>query len=159
MEINPVAHNLVDRGNQFYSRNQYEQAIEAYREAISLAPDSPYYQPFKFVIGDMLFALQRYQEAAQTYREVVEYSPGHEQAWAGLGKSWMMVGEDRDAVYAFERCLEIDAGAVEAWYYGAIIYSLLGEPEHARQYLQEAIRLRPEWRDAAAEDELLRGYL
>ncbi|MBC7227554.1 MAG: tetratricopeptide repeat protein [Thermoflexales bacterium] len=150
---------LIKQANQCSSRGQYEEAIALYRQAIGLAPDSPIYAAYKFVIGEMLMNLGRHQEAVQVFGEVIAKTPEHDQAWCDLGQCLMVTGEYHRAAHAFERCLEIAPDTAEAWYYGAMVHAQLGQDEQAREYLRKALSLKPAWKKQAQSDPLLKAYL
>lgn len=151
--------NLIKQANQAYSQGQYEEAIALYRQAISLAPDSPIYRAYNFVIGEMLMQLGRHQEAVPVFEEVVTDVPEHDQAWCDLGQCLMVTGQDHEAARAFERCLELASETAEAWYYGAMVHARLGREAQAREYLQKALGLNPAWKKPAQSDPLLKDYL
>lgn len=150
---------LIKQANQYSSQGKYEEAIALYQQAIDLAPNSPIYAAYKFVVGEMLMQVGRHREAAQVLEEVVARTPEHDQAWCDLGQCLMVTGQYREAVRAFERCLEIAPETAEAWYYGAMVHARLGQSEQARRCLQKALSLKPAWKKQAQDDPLLKAYL
>lgn len=159
MDTAEQADELIKQANAFYSQRQYEEAIERYRRAMALMPDSPIYAAYNFVVGEMLFEMGRYQEAIAVYRDVVERTPGHDQPWFDLGQCLMLTGQNQQAVQAFERCLELAPETAQALYYNALVHARLGHEEQARHYLQQAIRLKPHWKKQARSEALLKPLL
>jgi hypothetical protein len=153
------ANELIKQANALSQAKQYDQAIALYQQAMALVPDSPVYQEYNFVIGDLLFKTQRYEAAAQAYRACVAVTPKVDQAWAGLGQCLMLLGKDAEAADAFERCLEANGRSELALYYGAMVSAKLERSERARDYLGRLLSLKPEWEKPARADPLLKGYL
>ena len=159
--MNEVQHpnELIKQANQCYGQGRYEEAIALYRQAIDLAPGSPIYRAYNFIIGEALMKMGRHQEAVSMLEQVVADVPEHDQAWCDLGQCLMVTGQYHEAVRAFGRCLEIAPETAEAWYYGAMVHARLGQGERAREYLRKALALKPAWKKQAQNDPLLKAYL
>ncbi len=153
------ANTLIQQANQLVTHSETEQAIELYREAMALQPDSPIYGAYNFPVGDMLMKLQRFTEAATAYQKAIAFVPEHAQAWCGLGQAQLMLGRYEEAVQSFQHGLTVEPDNAEAWYYSALAYGKLNDEQHARDSLQKALKLKPDWKAAAQQDDLLKKYL
>jgi tetratricopeptide (TPR) repeat protein len=150
------ANAFIRTAQELQTQNRYEEAIAAYEKAIDLFP---IYRSYKFLIGDLYFRLQNYTAAAQAYWAVLEDTPEHAQAWSSLGQCLLLLKQVSKAVEAFDHAVEIDEQLVEAWYYGALAYSYLDQPQETKKRLQRALQLRPDWEPLARQEPLLKTYL
>jgi tetratricopeptide (TPR) repeat protein len=146
------ANEFVQKGNAARSRGQVDAAIRAYREAIELVPA---YASLNLVVGDMRFETGGYGEAAEAYQQVVAFDPGHDQAWAGLGQSFLLLDDFERAADAFESALAANPSNVEANYYGSLLAARAGDPRSAADRLYLALSQRPLWEARAREEPLL----
>jgi len=150
------ANRLIKQGNHFFDKKMYEKAIVAYKEAIRVYPD---YQAYTFIIGECFLKLERFEEAMQAYHETIEHTPGHDQAWNGLGQCLMLQGRDKEAIQAFEEAININVEYSESLYYGAMVYTKLGNSGKAKDFLQRSLAIHPDWALYAKQNPLLKPYL
>jgi tetratricopeptide (TPR) repeat protein len=120
---------LTNLGVAYYNLGQLDDAIEVYLNAIELAPND----------GDIYSNLaaayvQKYQssgaedqlyEALEQYKKAVELKPDLAQAHYGLGVVYALLGQNQDAIQAFEKFQELDTGSDPQ------------ATENAKQYLQQ----------------------
>ncbi len=149
------ANALIAEANTLQAAGQYEEAIQVYKEAISLVPA---YHSFYLVVGDLLQKLERHQEAAEAYRKVIDDNPNHSQAWGGLGVCMMVLGRHEQAAQALDRAVQLDPQDGQSFFYGAMIYTLQGNRRKAKSYLERALKIYPDWTVRAKQDPLLREY-
>lgn len=103
---------LVNQGEQAESYQQVKQAIQAYRDAVELAPTE----------GKVYFRLARLvrmdegddREALRLFREAVLRSPGNTEYRLGLGQLYKELGMRLNARREFQAVLDKDAGNAEA---------------------------------------------
>jgi tetratricopeptide (TPR) repeat protein len=152
------AYDLIKQANQLAAAEP-EQAVHLYQAAMALLPDSPIVGAYNLPVGDMLYRLQRYSEAAAAYQQAIDFVPEHAQAWCGLGQCQLRQGRYEDALHSCAQSRTLEPANAEAWYYSALAYGKLGDDQHARDCLQQALKLRPAWKAAAQQDSLLKQYL
>lgn len=153
------ANALIAQAGQHQQAHENDEAIRLYREAIALMADVPPYVSYNLVLGDLLFQLQRYREAAECYRQLVDAFPEHDQGWSGLGQALALLGEEREALQAFEQCVVLVSDDAPAWYHGAVLHARRGDDATAAQWLRRALKLQPAWRERAASEPVLAAHL
>jgi len=74
---------LVENGNTFYTNNHYQQALEAWTQALAIIPNSP--NVYK-KIGECHEKAAEYQQALESYYQAVKLQPEHWQTWYKIAK-------------------------------------------------------------------------
>lgn len=146
----------IQRGNRLYLQGQFQDAIEAYRQAIELFPG---YRFYNLVIADTLREQQRCEEAVVAYRDLLEFVPANEYGWSGLGQCLLQLEQAEEAVQAFKRALAIQPDNGVICFYAAQAYAWLEDHTNTRSCLQRALSLLPELKERARQDTSLRAYL
>jgi tetratricopeptide (TPR) repeat protein len=105
---------MTNLGVAYYNLGQLDRAIEQYTEAIKIAPNdadirsnlaAAYVQ--KHQMGGESDQLDK---ALEEYQKAVELNPSLAQAFFGLGVVHVLLGQNDDAIKAFERFQELDTG-------------------------------------------------
>ena len=87
-----------------YKREYYEEAIEAYRRALSRNPlDADALRG----MGNALYALERYRKALDAFMQAVNHDPISAN-YAGLGNVYAELKQYNEAVAAYEKAIELD---------------------------------------------------
>lgn len=127
-------------GIVLHKSGQYDDAVDAYRQALQSAPDDA-------LLWNNLGSAQRARgdgEAAEdAFRRAVALAPELTAAWYNLGKMYKTQGRLELAGPALERALQLDAGHVPARVtYGETLRSL-GQVDAAVAAFEQAIRDEP----------------
>jgi tetratricopeptide (TPR) repeat protein len=131
------------RGAVLVKLNRLEEAEEALRQAIRLAPT--FAKPYED-LGHVLLELKRPREAVEVLRNAVRLDPTLEQGWLKLGKALTMLGLGAEADQAFERSFALNpergelALAAEHW--------REGRSEEAERICRKILRATPNNVDA-----------
>ena len=99
----PVA--LAHLGDEYFERQQFELAIEAYQKAIKLAPDDV------DTLNDLGLALYyrgRSAEAADILRKGTEVDPSFQRVWLSLGFVLTAMGRNDEARPILEKAAALD---------------------------------------------------
>ena len=141
-------------GDSLEYLGRYEEAVEAYREAIRLDPEIavPHSD-----LGNSLSHLGRYEEAVEAYREAIRLDPEDAFAHYGLAMSLSDLDRHEEAVEAYREAIRLDPEDAFAHYGLALSLSYLGRHEEAVEAYREAIRLNPEDAFAFAQVSLGNG--
>ena len=101
-----AAFGLNGLGNLLRGLKRYEEAEQAYRQAIALDPKYAY--PWNN-LGNVMKDLERYEEAEQAYRQAIALGPEYAYPWNGLGilLHWKLKRTE-EAEIAFWQALSID---------------------------------------------------
>lgn len=102
-ETNFTAHTWFDHGNLNMTNHQYNEAIQAYTQAINL--DSRLGRAY-LRRGQAYMADGEYQEALEDFDSAVNINPNLVTAYFGAGSVYEKLGRRRDAVIAFRTFIE-----------------------------------------------------
>jgi tetratricopeptide (TPR) repeat protein len=127
-----------NKGNALYDLNRYEEAIAMYEKAIALEPEnaSVYYNK-----GLVLENLNRYEEAIEMYDRAIALKPDDADYYNNKGIALWNLNRYEEALDIYKRCIEINPKAKDGYLYNiGCAYSLMGHPEKALLYLEQALQ-------------------
>jgi len=127
-------------GLSYYESGEFEKAIEAYKQAIKLSPDSPesYYH-----LGMAYSSLGRYKEAVEAYSISIRIKPDYGAAYYNLGHAYSNLNQHDKAIKAFRQAIQHDPNNVETYLALGDAYSDSGKWEKAIATFEAAIRREP----------------
>ncbi len=126
LEDNPVGTGLATRdafaeldafiwvlgGDKSFDKGEYGRAIEAYRKALVVQPESA---AAWSGLGASYGALQQDDRAEQAYREAIRHEPNHVRAWRGLGFHYFTKSRWDEAVQALRETTRLQPDDADAW--------------------------------------------
>src|SRR5215813_1031893 len=92
------------KGVALNTSEQYEGAIEAYKEAIRL---NPAYAEAYNNKGDALYWLNRYKEALEAYEEAIQLNPAYAEAYNNKGYTLYWLKRYEEALEACEEAIQL----------------------------------------------------
>ena len=95
-----VLHNIVGATNQ--SLGNFDEAIEAYKKAISLKPD---YADAYYNMGNVLKTQGNLDEAIKTYQRALSIKPNMPEAYYNMGNAFQDLGKLENAIEAFNKAI------------------------------------------------------
>jgi len=115
-----------------------ESAIQAYQNAISLAPEhiSAWNN-----LGNLYRKLERNDDALVAFQKAVEQNASDAVGWFGLGDLQHALGREDDAIYAFLKAIEFSANYASAWSGLGSCYMVKGLLEQALAAHLKAIEI------------------
>lgn len=136
-------------GNAYRGLSRFEEAIEAYQQAIEL--DDTYVAPWNS-LGRIYVEQERPQEAIDAYRQSIKLDASDARPWNSLGNIYHAQERYDAAVEAFKQAVALDSDY--AWPYRSLgqISEMRGEHASAIEYYEQALNYYPE--DAAEERSL-----
>jgi tetratricopeptide (TPR) repeat protein len=135
------AEQFFKQGVSYYESGQYQQAIEAYKQAVKLAPE---YADANYNLGMAYSSLGQYKEAIEAYKRAIRIKPDYEAAYYNLGHAYSNLKKYDDSVKAFRQAIRKKPDYVDAYYGLGNAYLDSGEDEKAVHTFEEAIRLKPD---------------
>lgn len=105
------ANYLGQLAREHYRAGRFEEAADAYREAIALAPR---YADLRHQFGATLFALDRPDQALTEFVRAVEINPNYVEAHLCCGQALRRLGREIEARDAFAQVLSLDPDNVAA---------------------------------------------
>lgn len=121
-----------------YMNHDYATAEGMARSLLARNPNLPELQ---FVLGDSLMNLQRPEQAIEPLRKAVALRDDYPAAQAVLGRALLQAGQAAEAIPHLKAALPLDTDG-SLHFQLSRAYQSTGEPELARQMLQEYQRLR-----------------
>jgi len=145
LKINPEsAFAWFGAGHCCSSLGRYEEAIQAYKEAIRLKPDFAAYNN----LANTYHELGRNEEAFRAIQQAIRLEPEHAGGYYNLGNACDELGRYEEAIQAYKKAIRLKPDYVNAHYNMGISFGNLGRYEEAIQAYREAIRLKPDFAEA-----------
>ncbi len=120
------------------SMGNNEEAIEAYKQAIHLAPE----QIFAWNnLGNLCTKIGRNDEALVAFQKAIECNPKDPIAWNGLGNVYQKIGYLDDAITAYRKSIQFMPSFAQPWNGLGDTYVCVGRVDDAINAYQQATQL------------------
>ncbi len=139
----PQAHNNL--GNALQEMGQLDEAIAAYRKAISHAPELA---DAHYNLGNALLAKGQVDEAIAAYRQAIALRPGYCEARNNLGNALKEKGQPEDAVAAYREVIALRPNFAAAHNNLGNALKDLGQLDEAIAAYRQTIALNPGYAEA-----------
>jgi tetratricopeptide (TPR) repeat protein len=124
------------------STERIDEAIDAYKQAIRLAPD----QIFAWNnLGNLCAKINRNDEAMIAFRKAVECNPRDPIAWNGLATIHFKIGYVDDAIAAYRKAIQYMPTFAQPWNGLGDVYASIGRTDEALKAYQKAIELNKQY--------------
>ena len=130
----------VDRGNKLIEDGQYEEALDAFEQAIRLEPNKTDAYLRK---GDVLSSLGQTTEALFTYEQAIRLEPDNASAYIMRGRALRELGRFVEALSSYQQAIQLAPFDAVAYSEMGIVLSDLQRYEEAIATYQHALRLSP----------------
>ena len=145
LAITAIAQEMAKAGDTEYRRQEFDSAIEYYKNAIHYSPD---YTTAYFKLARTYFKMKDYENARIILGQNLEVDPRQEQSEKMLGDIYRGTGESEEAIKHYNQAISINSNYHQAYYsLGATLLSN-GDLENARVALNFAIQLAPDYAKA-----------
>jgi len=139
-------------GGIYMMLGQYEEAANAYQEALRISPDDTMLQ---YHLGMALAMMDHYQEAIPVLSSVADREDAPLHILVTLGRCYMKMDKPEDAKVLFQKAIKIDPQHAQSRSWLARAALVMGDLITARQAAIEAVRLKPDDPDYG----ILLGYI
>lgn len=130
----------LEKGLEHYNAGRYKEAVEAYKEAVGLAPENA---NAHYGLGRAYYALERWSEAEAAYRETLRFKPDSANAHVSLGMTFHRQGRLKEAIASYKEAVRIKPDMAETrWNLGLSHHSAKQYREAIAAY-REYARLKP----------------
>lgn len=140
---NPRAHAIL--GSYYQDQNRWQDAINAFDQAIAL---NPRYAEHYAEKGYALMKLGRTTEAKECFNSVLQLNPDHGDALNNMGFILHAQGQVEQALSYFYRAAEHITDKAPTFNNMAVMYEGMGQLDSAAVLYDKAIRLNPDYDDA-----------
>lgn len=124
------------------STERIDEAIDAYKQAIHLAPD----QIFAWNnLGNLCAKIYRNDEAIIAFRKAIECNPKDPIAWNGLANLHFRIGYIDDAIAAYRKAVQFMPSFAQPWNGLGDVYASIGRTEEAVKAYHKAIELNKQY--------------
>jgi len=106
------ATDLYRQGETFFELKRYEQALDAYKQAVAIRPE--YAQAWQGQ-GNTLSQLKQHKDALEAYDQAIQIQPDYLEAWNSRGETLEQLQRYEEAIDAFDAALKIEPDNLEAW--------------------------------------------
>ncbi len=132
-------------GGAYGKSDRYEEAIEAYKQAISIDPD---YAKAHNGLGAAYGNLGKYKVAMEAYKQAISIDPDYAVVHNNLGAAYYNLGKYKEAIEACKQAISIDPDYANAYYNIGVAYTKSGMYKEAIDAYKQAVRINPDLAEA-----------
>ena len=137
---NYIAYNYL--GAALNSMGRYQDAIEAYKQAIKI---NPYFADPFVGLGITYDKLGSWQNEVEAYKQAIKLKPGYANAYYNLGVAYKDLGRLEDAMEAYKQTIKFNPDYAEAYNNLGVTYYQLGRYQDAIEAYKQAIKIKPDF--------------
>lgn len=135
----------ASRGRKAMRKQNFPDAIEAFRMAVTLQPDN---SDAHNSLATACYMGKEFEEAARHFNRVTQLKPRDAKAFINLGALYNQTGDHKQAGETLRKAIQRDGKSAEAYYNLGIAQKNLGQNAMAVNAYRECVRLKPEMADA-----------
>jgi tetratricopeptide (TPR) repeat protein len=143
---------LLNLGNAYRQRKEWEEAKKALQRAFDVGPDDP---EVAYSLGMVCAQLEESDRAYEYLKRAVSLRPVYPEALNNLGVLYLRTGRPEEAIRSFEESVRVAPEYDQSYLNLARVYAIQGERRKARQVLLELLKQHPDHAQAKAELEQL----
>jgi tetratricopeptide (TPR) repeat protein len=129
IQLNPYRDDMqIKLGNLYYAEERYQEAEEAYKEAVRINPIANNY----YALGQVYLITDRAVEAENQFNEVLRLAPDSPNGNFGIGLALSQQERYEDAIRQFEEAIEINEDFYDAYAEMGYAYADLGDIDKAQ---------------------------
>lgn len=139
-------------GNQYYSRKQYDLALEQYRMAESIQQSSDHAEslPLLVNLGNLYLRIDRAGDAVQSFQKALGLEPANRMARGGLGLAYLKLNQPDAAISEFDRLIHNDPSDTEARFNRGYALRMMQRIPEAIEEYQKVLEINPNFPKARA---------
>ena len=145
MPINEVLQSKLNEAIVFFSKNQFDEAIDI---LIKLIRDYPGYAPSYNLSGACYVALGEFEKGICFYQKAIKTDPNYAKAYYNLGCVFQDLSRINDAIECYKSSIKIDSNFAEAHNNLGTSLIDLGKTEDAIECFKKALEINPDYLEA-----------
>ncbi|MEE8604745.1 MAG: tetratricopeptide repeat protein [Candidatus Aminicenantaceae bacterium] len=135
----------LQKGNNFYDEEKYQEAIQAYQAIMEKFPEA-------FIlyrnIGNCYFQVENYEKAEEFYLKVLEKEPDDHEAMLGIGNTYANRDQNDKALEWYNKIdFEKISDPMVLYNIGSNFYRQ-GQHQEALRYYRKAVEVKGDFQDA-----------
>ena len=143
LDLAPLAAKFsTDMGFSLCYAGEYDQAIRNLNTAIDLNPKGALSYLW---LGRVYQAQKKYKESIEAYQKALPFTPNWAPTLAGIGYVYGISGQKAEAENYLARLKELSSRTYITPYAVALIYTSIGDKDHAFEYLDKSFVDRSHW--------------
>lgn len=140
LEADPDDYNSTMQCAQLYTALGNKYALDYLNSAIRMQKKNP---EGYFARAYYFQKTGQFQKALFDYRKVIDLDPANDLAYYNVGCINYDVKQYKEAMRAFNICIQMNNGKTEAYYMRGLIHELKGEKEEAKLNYSYALQINP----------------
>lgn len=135
-------------GDAYENYGNFDKAIECMTRATTV---NNQFNTGWYALGHVLAQTGNYTGAISAYQSAIAcvwFNGDKAKMYEGLGDAYKALGQDDDAISAYQNSLELFPGEADVQYHLAQCFSESGQPDQAMAYYQDAIHADPDYLNA-----------
>ena len=136
-----AAFNYLEQGHKYYEAKEYLKAIDAYKKAIALKPDTQVLAAAHWLLGQSYNELERYEEAIPALRDALRLKPDDAVASRDLGNAYYSLKQYPDAALAYKQAIRLKPDYADAHYWLGLTYFEMGKKDEALQIYRKLLTI------------------
>ena len=149
------AQTYITMGINYFSQRRYQEALEAYEQAIAADPSFPNGYVSK---ANALILLDRAEEAVTICDGVIAREPREGGAYVTKATALHRLGRAEEALAWYRQALEVEPDLFMANYDFACYWAIEGNEAETERYLRRALEIKPQRNALAATDPDFSAY-
>lgn len=136
---------ITQRGRKAMRNQDYTEAIDAFRMAVTQEPDNPDAHNF---LATACFLAREFEEAARHFNRVTQLKPRDAKAFVNLGALYNQIEDYQKAGDTLRKAIQRDGKSAEAYYNLGIAQKNLKQNAMAVNAYRECVKLKPDMAEA-----------
>lgn len=137
---NQAFEELFNHANQLRNEKKYDEAIDLYKQALSLSPNPHAF----FNLGTTFHMTKQYKQALLAYTKAIELQNDYPAVYINMSKLLITIKKPEAAIKPLKMALSYDPKSVEAYILLGRAYSGKGLFEKAIKTLMKALNIAPD---------------
>ena len=132
---------LLDQGKRAHQAGRLQEAEQAYRDALTLAPE---HSETLHYLGLLLYRLGRLDEAVDLVSRACTHEPGQALYWFNFGVVAQRAGRLEEAIRAYRQAVSLNPRYADAYTNLGHTYKDLGSMEPAEEAYRRVLQIHPD---------------
>jgi len=140
--IDLIGLSYASLANHYFSKQQWDRAIENYHRVLQLIPDAP--ETYSDLALSYMHKNQP-EKAVAILQEAIRYSPHCASLYHLLGTAYAQSNRWRQAIASYKQAIKVNPDFPEALFNMGLAFEKMGSAEQAVAAFEKAIEIRPDY--------------